>query len=633
LLLQQFQSAKRKTHAHGLPIPYLGRSVHPARLLSKQFRRDYYLDPSQYPEPWGPPLPTTGGRLHFVVDAKDSNSAFQLPYTVSFAGFTFVLDENINTTSVTNGDVDWMQLFVTGEEAKAVLSFHTTSDTFLQKSFPTSLSVLDANKKTVVDGMTTKLSVPSASNNALSVTYVASMANYTTVVIHIHNYGSSTAQVNSLKLNAVPLSSVSLPFTVPANGGHVTLTTRALNFREGSVWTVELNTSSSILGNGGRFGKETFFVQGWQKSGAMACEGPSGSDPTGYNFVRNEIGMNAFYGSGKCDAALSSITSAAMANGYFILAEGESSSRKYSPSVFPALMAIEIGDEVDGDATQTALHNQRAIAAQLNNPGIMVFQGAKTNHIIGRFAGISDIQGLDFYIAGCAPHITPALTPMALQGSRDYIRNMRNNHMPLQTWGYSQFVAKDWSTIPNGNEVIVQLASTALAGVKSVMLFQPDEAQMGNNEVAIASGFIASMKAIGELIRTGDAEGAILTTSDGTAKTSMTEVIQAPNNTYVFVVVNTNGNGYNDLLCSIGLSNHWSFQSYTLSWVQAEIQPSPTTSTGTLTHLTLREVVKGQQVDPVNGVTGSFSGTTLRLSNIELGTQDDIARIFVAFLS
>lgn len=70
-------------------------------------------------------------------------------------------------------------------------------------------------------------------------------------------------------------------------------------------------------------------------------------------------------------------------------------------------------------------------------PSQMTYQGGKTYSWCGTFAGITDIQGKDFYVAGCAPHITSAVSTMRIQGSYAYIKNTRDNHMPLTVWAYS----------------------------------------------------------------------------------------------------------------------------------------------------------------------------------------------------
>lgn len=71
----------------------------------------------------------------------------------------------------------------------------------------------------------------------------------------------------------------------------------------------------------------------------------------------------------------------------------------------------------------------------------------RTKPVANVIIGITDIQGMDFYVAACAPHITSWDSTMRIQGAFDYLRNTRNNHMPLTSWSYSQGFCKDcWKT-------------------------------------------------------------------------------------------------------------------------------------------------------------------------------------------
>ena len=108
----------------------------------------------------------------------------------------------------------------------------------------------------------------------------------------------------------------------------------------------------------------------------------------------------------------------------------------------------------------------------------MTYQGGMTYSRCGSFAGIVDIQGKDMYVAGCAPHITTVDSTMRIQGSYAYIKNNRNNHMPLTTWAYSQFIWH-WPEQPNGNEILVQIASAVAGGSKGLMLYQIDPSYAG----------------------------------------------------------------------------------------------------------------------------------------------------------
>ena len=146
----------------------------------------------------------------------------------------------------------------------------------------------------------------------------------------------------------------------------------------------------------------------------------------------------------------------------------------------------------------------------------MTYQGAATNAFIGAFAGITDIQGCDacaqraalvgfafvslfsrnittdserlFRVcalldaAACAPTQLAAVETLPLTYPYHYLRNARDNHMPLTFWGYSQLfnppdsassaisaregggTGTGWAYEPAPNELVAQVGSTDLNG-------------------------------------------------------------------------------------------------------------------------------------------------------------------------
>ena len=111
---------------------------------------------------------------------------------------------------------------------------------------------------------------------------------------------------------------------------------------------------------------------------------------------------------------------------------------------------------------------------QMNDayPKIPTYQGGKTNSHIGSYSGITDIQGMDAYLGACAPTIVPVIKPLPIDYPYLYLKNTRNNHMPLPTWLYSQLYSDAWSYQANNNEIVAQIAQTVLAGAKGITLFQ-----------------------------------------------------------------------------------------------------------------------------------------------------------------
>lgn len=113
------------------------------------------------------------------------------------------------------------------------------------------------------------------------------------------------------------------------------------------------------------------------------------------------------------------------------------------------LSAVFLADEDDvhvDSNLRSILH--QALAIQNKSPGVLTYQGGHVNRFNGLFSGITDIQGMDFYIAACAPMIISETSPLPLQGSYAYLRNTRNNMMPLPTMSYAQIYGPMWSYQP-----------------------------------------------------------------------------------------------------------------------------------------------------------------------------------------
>eukprot|EP01083_Nonionella_stella_P237382 832841_1 len=145
---------------------------------------------------------------------------------------------------------------------------------------------------------------------------------------------------------------------------------------------------------------------------------------------------------------------------------------------YPAMIGLEIGDEVDSHYNNTYQQWVKSLNRRIWYNSLPTYQGSHVNHYVGAFTGITDIQSCDYYVAGCAPHVTSSSKPMRIQGSRDYLFNTRENHKPLVTWGYTQAF---YSKPIHGNEYLAQAASVFSAGCKGIQLFQGDVSQKSSN--------------------------------------------------------------------------------------------------------------------------------------------------------
>merc|ERR1719324_93361 len=99
-----------------------------------------------------------------------------------------------------------------------------------------------------------------------------------------------------------------------------------------------------------------------------------------------------------------------------------------SPAVRAASVdAVLIGDEVDGEIDADHLRGKLATALEQMAafPDVPTYMGSKTNHNVGAFAGITDIQGSDAYCAACAPTMLEAAKTLPLQYPYFYLKNAR----------------------------------------------------------------------------------------------------------------------------------------------------------------------------------------------------------------
>ena len=188
------------------------------------------------------------------------------------------------------------------------------------------------------------------------------------------------------------------------------------------------------------------------------------------------------------------------------------------------------GDESDGkiwegeNEDEPAPANKAAKARRLWDmyPEIPVYNGAKTNKNVGSFAGMVDIQGIDLYVAACAPHITNWGTHPPLRAAYDYLRNARNNHMPLTTWFYAQGLSSVWNkdaligggeihVQPDPQEILAQAFSVPISGGKGLMWFMSDLEEKEHKEyrwdaIRTSNRIIRGVR---EYLREGDITGAV----------------------------------------------------------------------------------------------------------------------------
>ena len=282
-----------------------------------------------------------------------------------------------------------------------------------------------------------------------------------------------------------------------------------------------------------------------------------------------------------------------------------------------SMAGVFLSDEDDDHPADTLKLWQRHLEQRQRNTQIPTYNGGHSNHLSGMFSGLADIQGFDFYGAGCAPHITGFLTPLPFRAPFDFLHNARNNNMPLPTWLYSQALnpGNYWT---NGNEIAAEIAMTVLAGSHAMMLFGPwPHPPKGKDGLLLITPLMASLSRLNETLRTGDINGAIVTRDDD-ADDSMVDAIVGPQGT-VLIAINMKADTYNDVLCNVLVEKHWVFHEHRVDTITMQLAQPATR---------VQEVVAGAFVPLRNSTTSVFNSTHMTLSNVNLGVDATVVRLF-----
>ncbi len=256
----------------------------------------------------------------------------------------------------------------------------------------------------------------------------------------------------------------------------------------GDVWTaaVEFEQSIAVAAGGGRVLRNFFPVEAWNNSDE--CPWPGGNDEKAAALLA--VGVDTHYMHGgvcndrNCDCSTPDVLDIyARDPKISVLVTDDIVTGNAPIADTTGIAAVSTGDESDGEiyddqgVPEAAKKAARARESWALHPELPVFNGGKTNGHVGTFAGMTDIQGMDVYIGGCAPHITAWGTHPPVRMPFDYLRNTRDNHMPLPTWLYAQGLSPvgAWKAQPSPSEIIAQGVMVIAASGKGLMWFQANQ--------------------------------------------------------------------------------------------------------------------------------------------------------------
>jgi hypothetical protein len=491
------------------------------------YRKDEYFEDSVYNEYTQYPL--TGGRVHIAGTATRSGAV------------TDVLIDGVSVTGLLAApapELDWYHVWPDPvvEGQPVWVAFHSREAKWDEQA-EGRVAVQTADGPALDDTFPVVITdVP--------LTWVSTTDDGTELLVHLHNNGSEPVTVERLWVNgadAVAQDTVCGDLLVRP-GQSTLLTVELCTAPElGSAWTVvaEYDTGAPAVGVG-RTVRAFFPIEAWPTGDE--CAQPDGADGT-EAFVRHlESGIDTFYyywggGGGDCGLPTPEVVNSvlpSLSEPVYALV-GDDFLRRPNPETAitdtSRVAGFLTGDESDGEllledgtpAPEEKARDARRLWSMY--PDLPVYNGGKTNGHVGAFAGMTDIQGMDLYVAGCAPHITFDPQHPPLRGAYDYLRNTRQNHMPQPTWLYAQGLHSGWNrsagdTVirrqPNPAEVWVQALSVIAAGGKGLMWFQTQlsEADAVPESWDAMTDANQLFRVLRTLVREGDPTGMATSTGD-----------------------------------------------------------------------------------------------------------------------
>jgi len=571
------------------------------------FRKDYDLDPKEYPEAKTSP-PVAGGRIHLVLPTDEQLAGVQGPYTVSFnTGETLTLNKDFDWKSLTT--IDWCRSEVNMNTKQVWLSLHSSNDDFVKN-----VNHVDIKDATGAVVGSTDFQLSAQTNGKVSVSYVTTRNKFSEFLIHVHNFDTDNEQtVNQVMLDGAILSDVQ-PFTLKPNGHKVIVAKSPVvpNHEEGDLWSVGIvMADNSKYGWGGRILKEHFFVEDWPKE--EDCPFPGANDENNKELLSFGIDTHFLNAGDNCGVkGTDIIVNMFNAGEYVITSESfwQNNKQLFNSTIYPTVAAMLISDEGDDDLEHAHENSQRYYQAHELYPPLAVYQGGHTHTYMGAFSGLTDIQGMDFYIAACAPHVTSFDSTMQVQGAYDYLKNARNNHMPLAMWGYSQWEDDSWpiKELQTG-ELIIQLASVVASGSKGLMLFQSAMKNKDQPAFEASGNFIKSIAHLGEDIRQADIGGGGKVEKSCKDNEAIVEVLEGPDS-IILLVISTNASGYSDVLCYSHMSSHWNFKEFTIDNIKFDVPDDFKVGS-------VKMIKNGNEKD--SDASFSQDGNRITVSNVELG--------------
>ena len=446
------------------------------------YRKDFFYPHYQEGDVISPiPAPTTGGR-------------FQITGVASKGGkVTSVWIDGTNVSDLlTQRRIDWHHVYplslVAGEAFW--VNFHSREGSW--DGAQSGHLTVETEEGKAFDG-TFAYAV-----NQVPLKYVAFADDYRTLIVHIENRTQSPVTLTKLLHNGRDVTASACLANHVLEPGIPTLVSVPLcePAHPGDPWTVTALTNNAPPSTaGGRVIRTFFPVETWQRE--QDCPYPV-YDASFYEDHRAH-GFDTFFTRPSTAATCSSshggtadtfelLGPIAQTHDYHAVFTFEHPSH-FLP--FPDVSRLAVAfhaDECDDELLDDGYPKPETRAQYARRtwetwPDLPTYIGGSRGRYNGAFAGATDIQGFDYYVAACAPHITVAGTHPPLRGAFDQLFLVHENHMPHTTWAYTQALHGGWNTTipvigttvyrqPTAAEYRIQALSVLMAGSKGIMYFQ-----------------------------------------------------------------------------------------------------------------------------------------------------------------
>ncbi len=450
--------------------------------LYASYRKDFYYPNYQEGDVLSPiPAPTSGGR-------------FQITGIAGKGGEVTVVKINGVTVAdlLTQTKIDWYHVYpLSFTEGEAFwVNFHSREASWDGAS--SGQLTIETEEGVAFNGTFTY------AVNQVPLKYVTFADDYRTLIVHIENRTQNPVTLTKLLYNGRDVTAAACMASdiLPPNVNMLITVPLCDAVKPGDPWTVTAIVNGLPPSTaGGRVIRDFYPVETWQSE--SKCPYPTynadwyaAHRAHGFDtfFTRPDTANSCSSGFGGTNDIFELLGPIAEEYDFHAVLTFEADSHFLDYPDVSHIAAAFHADECDNELLDNGYPKPETRARLARKswkrwPDLPTYIGGSRGRYNGTFAGATDIQGFDFYVAACAPHITVAGTHPPLRGAFDQLFLVHENHMPHTTWAYTQALHNGWNTTvplvgtkvyrqPTAAEFRIQALSVLMVGSKGIMYFQ-----------------------------------------------------------------------------------------------------------------------------------------------------------------